>query len=214
VAFGGVKASSLGTRKSDDRIDILSKYGYEIAKSWYVSLLFNARTQFAKGYSYPSSDTRVLTSDFLAPAYVLLAPGINYKPNDNFSVFLSPATVRWLIVKNDSLSNVGAFGIDSGKTVQTEFGAYASISYTKKFGPASAYTGRLDLFSNYLHEPQNIDIYWTNMLAVKVAKLLSMTLSVNVIYDNNVQTVKSDGSKGGPKPQLQEIFGLGLAYKF
>ena len=83
--------------------------------------------------------------------------------------------------------HVGAFGIDSGKTVKTEFGAYASISYIKKIGTASAYTGRLDFFSNYLHDPQNIDIYWTNMLAVKVAKLLSMTLSVNIIYDNDVR---------------------------
>jgi hypothetical protein len=214
LAFGGVKTTTLGARKSDDRFDILSKYGYEIAKSWYLGLLFNARSQFAKGYSYPSSDSRVLTSDFLSPAYVLLAPGINYMPNDRFSVFLSPATIRWLIVKNDSLSKVGAFGVDSGKTVKTEFGAYASISYTAKFGPASSYTSRLDLFSNYLHEPQNIDIYWTNMLAVKVAKLLSMTLSVNLIYDNDVQSVKSDGTKGGPKPQIQEIFGIGLAYKF
>jgi len=214
LAYGLVKTSSLGMRKSDDRIDILSKYGYELAKSWYASLLFNARSQFAKGYSYPSSTSKILTSDFLAPAYVLLSPGINYMPNDNFSVFLSPATVRWLIVKNDSLSSVGAFGVDSGKNVRTEFGAYASISYTKKFGPASAYTGRLDFFSNYLHDPQNIDIYWTNLLAVKVAKLLSMTLSVNIVYDNDVATVKSDGTKGGPKVQIQEIFGLGLAYKF
>ena len=29
-----------------------------------------------------------------------------------------------------------------------------------------------------------------------------------------LDSIKSDGTKGGPKPQLQEIFGLGLAYKF
>ncbi|HMH33783.1 MAG TPA: DUF3078 domain-containing protein [Puia sp.] len=214
LAFGGVKTSSLGTRKSDDRFDLLSKYGYEFTKSWYLGLLFNARTQFAKGYTYPTSNSRVLTSDFLAPAYVLLSPGINYMPNDNFSIFLSPATVRWVIVKNDSLSSVGAFGVDSGKNIKTEFGAYASISYSAKMSSTAVYTGRLDFFSNYLHEPQNIDIYMTNLLAVKIAKLLSMTLSVNVVYDNDIQSVKSDGTKGGPKPQIQEIFGIGLAYKF
>jgi hypothetical protein len=112
------------------------------------------------------------------------------------------------------LSKVGAFGIDSGKTVKTEFGAYATISYTGKVSTTAVYTGRLDFFSNYLHEPQNIDIYMTNLLVVKVAKLLSMTLSVNLVYDNDVNSVKSDGTPGGPKLQFQEIFGIGIAYKF
>ena len=214
LGFGFLQTTSQGNRKSDDRIDVLSKYGYELSKSWYASLLFNARSQFAPGYSYPNSMSKILTSDFLSPAYVLLAPGINYKPNNNFSVFVSPATIRWLIVKNDSLSRVGAFGVDSGKNVKMQFGAYASITYTKKFSETAAYNGRLDLFSNYLHNPENISLYWTNMLAVKVYKLLSLTLQVNMVYDNDIQTVNSDGTKGGPKLQLQEIFGMGLAFKF
>ncbi|MFI5154987.1 MAG: DUF3078 domain-containing protein [Chitinophagales bacterium] len=214
LAFGGLSTTSQGTRKSDDRIDILSKYGYELKKSWYLSTLFNARSQFAPGYAYPKDSPPVLVSDFLAPAYLLLSEGINYKPNDNFSVFLSPATIRWVIVNNDSLASVGAFGVDSGKNVKTEFGAYASVSYAKKFSETATYIGRIDFFSNYLHDPQDIDITMTNLLSVKVAKLLSMTLAVNLAYDNDISTVNADGSKGGPKLQLQEIFGIGLAYKF
>jgi hypothetical protein len=214
LAYGFTYTTSLGSRKSDDRIDLLSKYGYQIGKSWYAGLLFNFRTQFGPGYSYPSSAPKILTSDLFAPAYVLLSPGLNYKPNDNFSVFLSPFTARWVIVNNDSLASVGAFGVDSGKNVKAEFGAYVSVSYIKKFSDNVAYTGRLDLFSNYLHDPQNIDVYLTNLLVVKVAKLLSMTFTFNLIYDNDIKSVNSDGTSGGPKTQIQEIFGLGLAYKF
>jgi Protein of unknown function (DUF3078) len=213
LAYGLVNTTSLGTRKTDDRIDLLSKYGYDVGKHWYISGLFNVRSQFSKGYAYQTDGSKVVTSDFLAPAYILLSPGLNYKPNEEFSFFISPATARWVIVNNDSLASVGAFGVDSGKNSRFEFGAFASISYTKKIGTASLYTGRLDLFSNYLHNPQNISLYWTNMLAVKITKILSMSLTVNVIYDNDIKTVNADGTSGGPKPQIQELFGLGLAIK-
>jgi len=214
LGFGIVSTTSLGKRKSDDRIDFLSKYGYEIAKSWYISALFNVRTQFANGYAYRDNNERILTSDFFAPAYILLSPGVNYKPNDKFSVFVSPITARWVIVNNDSLASVAAFGVDSGKNVKLEIGAYASIGYTTKLGANSQYTSRLDLFSNYRHDPQNIDIYWTNLLAVKITKILAMTFTLNIVYDNDVKTVKGDGTAAGPAAQIQEVMGIGIAVKF
>ena len=214
LAYGIVNTTSLGTRKSDDRIDLLSKYGYDLGKNWYLSGLFNFRSQFGPGYAYPSNLPKQLTSDFLAPAYLLLSPGFNYKPDDKFSFFISPATARWVIVHNDSLAAVGAFGVDSGKNVRFEFGAFASLSYTRKIGPGAVYTGRLDLFSNYLRNPQDISLYWTNILAVKISRIVSMTLTANMIYDNDIRSVNADGTPGGPKPQIQELFGLGIAYKF
>lgn len=213
LAYGFVSTTSQGTRKSDDKIDLLSKYGYEIKKNWYLAGLFNFRTQFTPGYAYPKDAPPVLTSDFFAPAYITLGAGVNYKPNDNFSVFVSPSTARWTFVKNDSLSSVGAYGVDSGKHVRFEFGAYSSISYIAKISENAVYTGRLDLFSNYLHDPQDVDIYLTNLLAVKVSGILTMTLAFNLIYDNDVSTVKSDGTTGGASPQLQELLGIGILLK-
>jgi hypothetical protein len=213
LAYGFLNTTSLGSRKSDDKIDILSKYGYEIGKNWYVGALVNFRSQFAPGYAYPAGKAPVLTSDFLAPAYLILSPGLNYMPNKQFSFFISPATLRWTFVKNDSLSAQGAFGVDSGKHVKLEFGAYSTISYTAKISENAVYIGRLDLFSNYLHDPQDVDINLTNLIAVKVTGILTMTLAFNLIYDNDVSTIKSDGTVGGAKPQLQELLGIGLQLK-
>jgi hypothetical protein len=215
LAYGFLNTTSLGSRKSDDRIDILSKYGYEVAKSWYVSGLLNVKSQFAPGYAYtgPDSKERVLTSDFFSPGYVLLSPGINYQPNDAFSVFVSPVTARWIIVRNDSLASVGAFGVDSGKNSKIEVGAYATISYIKKLGTAAIYTGRLDLFSNYGRKPQDVDVSMTNLLIVKITSIFSMTFALNLIYDNDVKQVKSDGTTGGAALQLQELLGIGVAIK-
>ena len=213
LAYGFLNTTSLGMRKTDDHIDLLSKYGYEIGKKWYLSGLINFRTQFAAGYSYPTDGPPVLTSDFMAPGYLIVSPGFNYLPNSEFSFFISPATLRWIFVENDSLSRQGAFGVDSGKTVKTEFGAYSTISYTHKISPTATYTGRLDLFSNYENKPQNVDVNWTNLLAVKVSGILTMTLSFSLIYDNEVSTVKADGTVGGPATQIQELLGIGLALK-
>ena len=215
LAYGIVNTTSLGTRKSDDRIDLVSKYGYDLGKKWYLSALFQFRSQFAPGYNYPSgNNTKVLTSNFLAPAYILQSLGMDYKPNDRFSLFLSPITARELLVRNDSLAAVGAYGVDSGKKFRFELGAFVSVNYTANISKTAIYKTKLDLFSNYLHNPQNIVVNWTNILAVKVTRLISMNLTVNMIYDNDVHSTKSDGTSDGPKVQIQEVMGIGLAYKF
>ena len=214
MAYGMVSTTSLGARKSDDRIDLYSKYGYNIGKKVYFSGLFNFRSQFARGYSYPAEDTKVLTSSFAAPAYVIFSLGLDYKPNNRWSVFLSPATARWVIVDNDSLSNAGAYGVDSGRRDRFEFGAFASINYNTPISKTASYKTRIDLFSDYLRHTQDINIFWTNILAVKVTRLISVNISVEIIYDNDIKSVKSNGTAGGPALQLSEVMGIGLSYKF
>ena len=213
--YGIANTTSLGNRKTIDLFDVTSKYGYDLGKKWFLTGLFDFRTQFAPGYNYPSSDgAKVLTSNFLAPAYVLLSMGMDYKPNNNFSAFVSPITAREVIVNNDSLAAVASFGVDSGKKSRFEFGAYASINFKTNVSKTAAYTGRLDLFSDYTRNPQNIAIYMTNVLNVKVTSLISMLLSLNLIYDNNIKSVKDNGTPGGAALQLQETMGIGFAYKF
>lgn len=214
AAYGMSNTTSLGTRKTDDRFDVTSKYGYDLGHKWYLSGLFDFRTQFAPGYNYPDATHKVLTSDALAPAYLLASLGMDYKPNSNFSVFLSPLTVRELIVDNDSLAAQGAFGVDSGKRSRFELGAYASVNYNSPLSKTATYVGRLDLFSDYLDNPQNIAMYMTNVLNVKVTTLISMNLAVTLIYDDRIKSVAADGTFRGPRMQIQEVLGIGLAYKF
>src|SRR5206468_3923139 len=111
--LGYINTTSLGARKNDDRIDLLSKYGYAISKNWNLTGLFDFRSQFFPGYNYTDT-SRTLSSNFLSPAYVLLGLGFDYKPNTHLSVYLSPATIRWIIVKDDSLSAKGSYGVPAG----------------------------------------------------------------------------------------------------
>lgn len=210
--YGLIRTTTLGSRKNDDRFDLLSKYGYAIAPKWNVATLFNFRTQFFKGYQYDAANKRTLVSDFLAPAYVLLGLGLDYKPNSNFSVYMSPITARWIIVHNDSLSAKGLYGVDPGKKSKLEVGAYVSANYLKTFNKVLAYKGRLDLFSNYRHNPQNIDLYMTNILSIKFTKALSATWNVDFIYDDDAKLFGKN--KRSPALQIKSLIGIGLLMKF
>jgi hypothetical protein len=206
-----VNTTSLGSRKNDDRIDLMSKYGYALSPKWDLSALFDFRSQFFKGYSYPTDTSKILSSNILAPAYILLGPGFNYHPAKGFSVFMSPAMARLIIVTDDSLSAVGAYGVDSGKKIKTEIGAYASIQYTTNLAKNISYTGRLDLYSDYLSKPQNIAMYMTNLLAVKLSKVFSVTYSLSLIYDDNVKLFGPNHDS--PHLQVNSLFGIGLLVK-
>ena len=160
--FGFLRTTSLGNRKNDDRFDIWSKYGYALSPKWNAAALFNFRTQFANGYTY-STNNKTFSSSFLSPAYLLLSLGLDYKPSQNFSVFISPITARWVIVTDDTLSSKGLYGVIPGENTRQEFGAFLSAQFIKAFSPTIVYKGRLDLFSNYQHNPEKIDVFMTNL---------------------------------------------------
>jgi DUF3078 family protein len=211
INIGYVKTTTLGSRKNDDRFDLLSKYGYALNPKLNASLLFNFRSQFFDGYTYPDN-VKTFSSTFLSPAYVILSPGFDFKPNSDLSIFISPVTARWLIVKNDSLSAKGAYGIDSSEHTLLEIGAFASINYIKKFNEIVSYKGRLDLFSNYRRHPENIDIYFTNILNITLSKILAVTWSVDLIYDDDVKLFGDDHTN--PALQFKSLVGVGVLVKF
>jgi hypothetical protein len=214
LVMQGKKGSLL---KSDDRIDLTSKYGREASEHWYYTGLTNLRTQFAPGYNYPNDS--VVISRFFAPAFLTLAPGMDFKPNNNFSLFLSPATARFIFVTDRELSNAGAFGVDPGKTLRTEAGAYLKAIYNKELSATTNLMTSLDLFSNYFDKPQNIDINWQLLLGLKVSRYISANLSLQLLYDDNTKLTfyEDDGitvKRVGPGVQFREIFGIGFAYNF
>jgi Protein of unknown function (DUF3078) len=213
LAYGIVNTTSLGSRKASDRIDLLSKYGYAISKKWNAAVLGNLRTQFTNGYAYSKTvagkDTSSVISKTFAPAYVLLSLGFDYKPNNSFSLFLSPLTERWVVVSDKLIKPF--YGVDSNKNARNELGAFVSANYTAKLGSNFVYKTKLDLFSNYKQKPQNIDVYWTNSLTAKLTKYINFSLNLDMIYDDdtkNVNPVK------GPAPQWLQLMGIGFAYNF
>lgn len=211
VNFGYLRSTSLGSRKNDDRFDLLSKYGYSVSDKWNVAGLFNFRTQLANGYTY-TDNSRTFSSAFLSPAYILLSAGMDFKPNQDFSLFISPVTARWVIVTDDTLSSKGLYGVTPGQNSRSEFGAFLSANFIKDLTKTLSYKARLDLFSNYKHNPEKIDVFMSNLLSVKLSKVLSATWNVDLIYDDDVRLFGSDGKS--PAWQIKSLVGLGLLVKF
>jgi len=208
---GYVKTTSLGSRKNDDRFDLLSKYGHSISDKISASVLFNLRSQFLKGYTYPDN-VKTFSSAFMSPGYVLLSVGFDYKPNKDLSIFFSPVTARWVIVRDTALSSKGVYGVTPGKKSNLEFGAFASISYLKEISKVLTYKSRLDLFSNYRHKPQNVDLYMTNALNVSIAKILTATWGLDLIYDDDAKLFGKN--RNSPALQVRSLVGIGLMVKF
>ncbi len=209
--YGFIRTTTMGSRKNDDRFDLFSKYGYAIAPKWNIAALGNFRTQLFKGYIY-DNNVRTLASDFLSPAYLLFGLGFDFKPNDNFSLYLSPLTARLTFVRNDLLSAKGVYGVRPGEKNKFELGAFLSANYLKTFNKVLAYKGRLDLFSNYRQNPQNIDVYMTNILSINFTRVLSATWNVDLIYDDDVRLFGP--TKTAPRLQLKSLIGIGLLLKF
>ncbi|MFI5129217.1 MAG: DUF3078 domain-containing protein [Chitinophagales bacterium] len=209
--LGYVKTTSLGARKSDDRLDMVSKYGYALGPKLNLAGILNFRSQLFKGYTYPDN-TPIFSSDFLAPGYILLGVGLDYKPNKNLSIFISPTTARWIIVNDTALSNKGLYGVTPGEKSILEFGAFASINYLKEFNKVVSYKARLDLFSNYRHNPQNVDLYMTNSLSVKISKVFSASWGLDLIYDDDVRLFGAN--KNAAALQVKSILGIGLLARF
>ncbi len=218
-------------KKTDDRIDLTSKFGKRASKKWYYAALLNFRTQFDAGYDYPNDSVKV--SDFLAPAYIIGGLGMDYKPTDNFSAFIAPATSKTTIVNNQTLADKGAFGVEKavideatgniitrGEKVRSEFGGYIRLAYQKSNILENVdISTRLDLFSNYLDNPQNIDINWELLISMKINKYITVTLASRIIYDDDMKIgidTNDDGvhDKFGPRTQYSQVIGVGLAYRF
>lgn len=230
LGYGVIKQ---GTNKSwwknDDKIQISSKLGRQIAKSWYATALGDFRTQFTNGYNYPNDS--IYISKFMAPGYALAALGFDYKPNEHFSAFIAPVTGKFTFVNDDSLARYGAFGVqkeirdpDNGGAItqnylthREEFGAYLKVQYQTKVMENITFQTVLELFSNYLHNPQNVDVNWSTLTTFKVNKFISATLSTQLIYDDDINVLRNAGDqKGtfGPDIQFKQVLGVGFTYKF
>jgi hypothetical protein len=218
LGYGILKQGDQGFRKTDDKIDLLSKYGRQAFKHLYYAGLFNFKTQMQPGYKYTESDKNKI-SNLFAPAYLLLALGFDYKPNANFSAFIAPLTAKFTFVTDKELSDIGAFGVKPGEKTRGEIGGYIRAIYTKndfegEFMKNVSFTTKIDLFSNYAHNPQNIDVSWETLIGLKVNKYITVNFNTHLLYDDDVKIAISETESVGSLVQFKEIFGVGFSYKF
>lgn len=221
MGYGLLQQSGFdGLMKTDDRFDFTSKYGRKAFDNFYYSGLLNFKTQFAPGYDYPDVSQKI--SDLFAPAYLLAAAGLNYIPNQYFNAFISPITGKFTFVMDEELSKMGAFGVKSGTTSRKELGGYVRLGFSKNDFKEGVFknisvNSKLDLFSNYLENPQYVDVNWENLIGMKINDYISVSINTNLIYDYDIKSIEiidGEAIQGKAKIQFKEILGVGFMYKF
>jgi len=252
LGYAMINTTSNGLRKTDDKIDLYSKAGYSLNQHFSLAGVVNFRTQFAPGYDYDylGKGYQKATSNFMAPAYVIVAPGIDYHPVPYFNIFLSPVSARFVIVTNQpgsyffpggvippsdgggfELPLAALYGVDPGRKVRAEIGGFASITFAKELFKNVSYKSRMDLYSNYLAtdrftatgpgqldirkndaKPQNVDMFWTNLVVMKVNKFLNVTYNFDLIYDDDVRQFGE--KKSSAAAQLRSLLAVGLSLTF
>ena len=212
MAYGLNRTESDGTKKTNYKLYFSSTYGYEITKSLYLSALLNFNTQLAKGYDY-KTDPRTYISRFMSPGYLTTGLGLTWNPKAWVTATFSAISWRGTFVDSRILSDEGAFGVDPGDHLFSEMGGNLKVEMKYEFLKNMTIYSRVDLFSNYLDSPQNVDVRWDVQLNMTVNKWFSANITTNMIYDNDTKIQQKDGSKG-PRLQFKESLGIGFQVSF
>ena len=201
ASFGITKIKDQDTKKSDDRLEWNSVIGKKAKGYWFYSGFINFKTQFTGDLD---SDTEGPTT-FLSPGYLQIGPGMLWKKSENLKVNIAPLTSKLVVVdKNLTLPDAAYFGVEEGKSTRFEFGASIGAYYKLNLMKNISMENTLNLYSNYLEDPQNVDLDYTMNLVMNINKYISTTLAYQTIYDDNA----FQGL------QTRQVFGLGVNYNF
>jgi len=188
--------------------------GYEDKK---IPLLDNSGQPIVINGVTLTETTQEKTTHFFSPAYLQVGPGLLWKKSDDLKLNIAPLTSKIIFV-HDEFTNVGTdpalisafnnaggyFGVEANETSRYELGAslsgYAKLELMKNITMENT----LNLYSNYLEDPQNVDVDYTMNLAMTVNSYITANIAFQAIYDDNaVQGF-----------QIREALGVGVAYAF
>ena len=204
-------------QKNDDKFELTSRFGLSAFKKWYYSAEFNYETQFFNGYKYPTSANPDPISAFMAPAKTFFKIGLDYKPNNKFSMLLSPLTVKNVYVRDTVKIDQTKFGIKRGQKGFWEPGLNADLKYKRDITEDITWETKYKMFINYKQPFRKFDINWENQMVMQLSDHINLRMMVHLIYDDDVLFPVYDaaGEKTGEKPKLQvkEFFTIGFSYK-
>ena len=219
-------------RKANDKINFTTKGGYQMHPQWYLTLLGSFKSQYRPGYNYLNDEegNKELISKWLSPSYTDLALGIEYRPNDIFTVGVYPLAGRMTTCKEEILRpNYGLSQREDGtyKPVMLNMGLRINggINYTLVENLKIIST--VTLFTPYtarIHDKVNgqkfgnFDVDWDFAISYSFFKVLNVSLMTSLKYYDRVMI---DGPawrnySEGPRARVQfkEVIGLGIGYSF
>ncbi len=222
IRLGFLSSGKDGIRKTIDLLELNSKLNHKAFGKFDFSGILVFRTQFAKGYNYPNDSIPV--SKFLSPATLTLGIGLDYKPNKVTSLNFSPLSYKGTFVADTGMIDQTKYGVDINRKSLHEPGISFMMSH--EFKPMKTVTvkNRVQLFSNYANNPQNIDIDWEMLVTASLNWFTEVRFNTYLIYDDDIKTIEYEndkpvlGADGKPKKtarvQFKEMLGFSLIFRF
>lgn len=237
LKYGYIASGDKGIRKNLDLLETNSKLNHKAFGKFDFSGIMLFKTQIAKGYNYTKvkdRDTAILVSKFMNPAVLTIGFGLDYKPNKTTSINFSPLSYKGTFVSDPAYMNQTydstkidqtKYGVPKDKKSLNEPGVSFMISNTWKPFKSITVTNRLQLFTNYINNPQNIDIDWEAIVVANLNWFTDIRFNTHLIFDDDTKTLELDSEKkpvlrpdGTQKKtarvQFKEMLGLSLVFRF
>lgn len=211
--------------KNLDIIRLASRYGYQLGEGKaFVAIEGTAQSLLLPTYEgnlINPEDKTNLIAQFFSPVQIQFSPGIDYKVDEHLSFFLSPASLKLIYVADDDIAALNVHGNEEGTNRFLGLGASLVVNYNNTFlDDRLVWNSSKNLFSNYLLNPQNIDVLWTNDFGVVIFKNVSINLVTELFVDDevDVQIDRNDngiyGEAGELAPSVSFTEALVIKYSF
>ncbi|MGO1520822.1 MAG: DUF3078 domain-containing protein [Sphingobacterium sp.] len=227
LKYGKVKNENQLGKPNNDRIFWDNKLSYKLTKSWGLYLSLTYETQFDNSFIYDRNEDgeEIITgikSSFMAPGYFTESFGLEYKPDDTFSLRFGTGTARQTLILDDRLKPRSAeeyyrkhgafpdpndvtkgtgeiFGVPEGKAFKNELAFQLTANLDRNVSENLNLKARYNLFADYedITDPNHrLDA----TLTAKITSLINVSLGGTILYDSAL-----DG-----KVQWNQVLSMGL----
>lgn len=211
LKYGKIKNRDQLAKKNNDRIFWDNKLSYNISKSWAVFTSLTFESQFDLGFTYKRDEDGAevvndTVSNFMAPGYLTESLGLEYKPDDSFSLRLGTGTSRQTLVLDDQIQakeDGSRFGVEAGKKIKNDLAFQVTANLNKNLSDNLNLKSRYNLFADYsrLSDPvHRLDM----TLTANISKIVNVSLDGIMLYDTDIDT----------KVQFSESLALGITFNF
>ena len=197
MKYGRTKVNNEAFRKTNDKLLIGNRFDYFFNDVMTFYSDITLRTQFDKGFNFPSDKPKVVISDFFAPGYFTESAGISYQPYDFVSVETGLG-FKQTIVRIDSLATL--YGVSSGDNIRLEAGWAISMNFSKELFTNVTLSSRLESFTSVDTGLKSTDVYWSNEIIGKVNDFMNTTFQLELLYDDDISG----------ELQLKQIISIGI----
>ncbi len=222
MRYGGIKVGALPVQKNEDIFEMNSKYGHSFSDHLQVTGLFSFETRIHDVYELKEGERGKLIGNFLAPAYINMGSGVDFKTKDKMvSIYYSPLNSKLTVVNDEELIPQ-YLGNYMGGSARYELGSLLKFDVKYKIMENITLHSIGSLFTNHLNDFGKVDVNLENNLKFKVNKFFSVNLLTQVIYDEDIlfdiNEVETPGGETvvekGPRTQFREVLNIGLSHTF